>query len=398
MNQFHDKHIVLGVTGSIATYKAVALASTLTQAGAIVDVLMTESATEMVRPLSFQAITHRNVQTDMFSLTAETEIGHVTLGKTADTLLIAPATANTIAKLALGLSDNMLTTTALAAACPIVVAPAMESNMWSHPATKSHVETLRARGVVFAGPDAGHLASGASGVGRFADEEHILAALARVLTPQDLQGRRLVVTAGGTREAIDPVRYITNASSGRMGYAIAEVAAQRGANVALITAAEHLSVPAGVRDIPVTSACDMRDAVLEEIQEADALLMAAAVADYRPAERGEQKRKKGDETWSLELVQNPDILSEVKSSKPADLVVVGWAAETNDLVENAQSKLTRKGLDIIVANPVPQTFGSDRVQATLIDRAGTVRPLEPLTKTALAHHILDRIADMLPPG
>ena len=398
MNQLQDKHIVLSVTGSIATYKAVSLASALTQAGATVDVVMTESATEMVQPLSFQAITHRKVQTDMFSLTAETEIGHVTLGKTAEALLIAPATANTIAKLALGLSDNMLTTTALAAACPIIVAPAMESNMWSHPATQGHVETLRERGVIFVGPAAGHLASGASGVGRLADQEHILTALVRALTPQDLRGRRIVVTAGGTREAIDPVRYVTNASSGRMGYAVAEVAAQRGADVVLITAAQHLPVPADVRDVQVTSAREMRDAVLEEIQEADALLMAAAVADYRPAEAAELKRKKGDEIWTLELVQNPDILSEVKSSKPADLIVVGWAAETNDLIENAQTKLTRKGLDIIVANPVPQTFGSDRVQATLIDSAGTVRPLEPLTKAALAHHILDRVVEMLPPS
>lgn len=395
MNQFQDKHIALGVTGSIATYKAVALASALTQAGATVDVIMTESATEMVRPLSFQAITHRKVQTDMFSLAAETEIGHVTLGKTADVLLIAPATANTIAKLALGLSDNMLTTTALAAACPVVVAPAMESNMWSHPATQGHVETLCERGVVFVGPGAGHLASGASGIGRLADEEHILAALARTLTPQDLQGRRIVVTAGGTREAIDPVRYISNSSSGRMGYAVAEMAAQRGADVVLITTAEYLQVPAGVGDIPVTSAREMRDAVLEEIQEADALLMAAAVADYRPAETAKQKRKKGDETWTLELVQNPDILSEVSASKPADLVVVGWAAETTDLIQNARSKLTRKGLDIIVANPVPQTFGSDRVQATLIDTAGIVEPLEPLSKAALARHILNLVAERI---
>lgn len=395
MNQIQDKHIVLGVTGSIATYKAVALASALTQAGADVDVIMTEAATEMVRPLSFQAITHRKVQTDMFSLTAETEIGHVTLGKTADAILIAPATANTIAKLALGLSDNMLTTTVLAAECPIIVAPAMETNMWTHPATQEHVETLRERGVVFVNPEAGHLASGASGVGRLADQERILAVLTRVLSPHDLQDRHIVVTAGGTREAIDPVRYITNASSGRMGYAVAEAAAQRGADVVLITAAEHLPLPADVRGVAVTSARDMCDAVLAEIGQADALLMAAAVADYRPAQSAEQKLKKGDQTWSIELVQNPDILSEVKSANPAALVVVGWAAETDNLVENARAKLERKGLDIIVANPVPQTFGSDRVQATLIDRAGTVRPLEPLSKIALAHRILDVVVQQL---
>lgn len=391
MNYFQNKHLVLGVTGSIATYKAVALASTLVQAGATVDVIMTESATEMVRPLSFQAITHRKVQTDMFSLTAETEIGHVTLGKAADLILIAPATANTIAKLALGLSDNFLTTTVLAATCPIVIAPAMESNMWNHTATQEHVATLRRRDVTFVGPESGHLASGAAGIGRLAAPERILAAVARALTPQDFAGRHVVVTAGGTREPIDPVRYVTNASSGRMGYAVAEAAAQRGATVTLITAAPHLSAPPDVTEVAVTTAREMRDAVLDAVQDADVLLMAAAVADYRPAETAAQKRKKGDETWTLELVQNPDILSDVRAADVPGLVVVGWAAETNDLIENARSKLQRKQLDLIVANPVPQTFGSDRVQATLLTRDGTVQPLEPLTKTALAHRILDAV-------
>lgn len=327
----------------------------------------------------------------MFSLTAETEIGHVTLGKAADVILIAPATANTIAKLALGLSDNFLTTTVLAATCPIVIAPAMESNMWNHTATQEHVATLRRRDVTFVGPESGHLASGAAGIGRLAAPERILAAVARALTPQDFAGRHVVVTAGGTREPIDPVRYVTNASSGRMGYAVAEAAAQRGATVTLITAAPHLSAPPDVTEVAVTTAREMRDAVLDAVQDADVLLMAAAVADYRPAETAAQKRKKGDETWTLELVQNPDILSDVRAADVPGLVVVGWAAETNDLIENARSKLQRKQLDLIVANPVPQTFGSDRVQATLLTRDGTVQPLEPLTKTALAHRILDAV-------
>ncbi|MDQ7028651.1 MAG: bifunctional phosphopantothenoylcysteine decarboxylase/phosphopantothenate--cysteine ligase CoaBC [Ardenticatenia bacterium] len=278
-----DAHIVLGVTGSIATYKAVGLASALVQAGATVDVIMTEAATRMVQPLSFQAITHRPVHVDMFAPWAETDIGHVTLGRQADLLLVAPATANTLAKLALGLADNLLTTTALAARCPVVVAPAMETAMWHHEATQKHVTTLRHRGVTIIEPEAGHLASGAQGVGRLADEKRILATAARLLTPQDLANRHVVVTAGGTREPIDPVRFVSNASSGRMGYALAEAAAQRGARVTLISSVTGLSTPFGVERVPVESAREMHAAVLQAVQEADVLLMAAAVADYRPA-------------------------------------------------------------------------------------------------------------------
>lgn len=390
-NVFADKHIVLGVTGSIATYKAVALASALVQSGAHVDVIMTESATKMVQPLSFQAITHRPVLTDMFSLMAETDIGHVTLGKIADALLIAPATANTIAKLALGLADNLLTTTALAATCPIIVAPAMETNMWRHPATQANIATLRERGVRIVEPEAGYLASGASGVGRLAAPERILTALRRTLTPQDWAGRRVVVTAGGTREAIDPVRFISNHSSGAMGYAVAEAALDRGADVTLISTARHIPTPEGATLIPVESARDMREAVLNAIQDADALFMAAAVADYRPADVAAQKIKKSDDDLVLRLVRNPDILADVKQVRPARLVVVGWAAETDHLIENARQKLERKGLDLIIANPVPQSFGDGRVQATLISRHGEPRPLEPMPKDALAHLILDAV-------
>ncbi len=388
-------HIVLGVTGSIATYKAVGLASALVQAGATVDVIMTEAATRMVQPLSFQAITHRPVHVDMFAPWAETEIGHVTLGQQADLLLVAPATANTIAKLALGLADNLLTTTALAARCPLVVAPAMETAMWHHQATQGHVATLMRRGVTIIEPEAGHLASGARGVGRLADEGRILATLARLLAPQDLAGRHIVVTAGGTREAIDPVRFVSNASSGRMGYALAEAAVQRGARVTLISSVTGLPTPLGVDLVPVESAREMHDAVLQAIRAADALLMAAAVADYRPADVASQKRKKGNEAWTLRLVPNPDILEAVKGEKPSGLMVIGWAAETHDIIENARSKLERKDLDIIVANPVPQTFGSDRVQATLLFRDGTIVPLEPLSKVALANRLLDLVVEHL---
>ncbi|MGH2541848.1 MAG: bifunctional phosphopantothenoylcysteine decarboxylase/phosphopantothenate--cysteine ligase CoaBC, partial [Ardenticatenaceae bacterium] len=266
MSFFDGKHILLGVTGSIATYKAVALASRLTQDGAVVDVIMTEAATKMVQPLSFQAITHRPVLTDMWSLLAETEIGHVTLAKEVDALLVAPATANTIAKLALGFADNFLTTTVLALRGALVIAPAMESGMWEHPATQEHVATLRARGAWIVEPESGHLASGARGVGRLAGEGPILAMLEQALGPDDLRGARIVITAGGTREAIDPVRYISNHSSGRMGYALAEAAARRGATVTLISAAS-LEPPFAVILERVESTNDMEAAVLAAIRE-----------------------------------------------------------------------------------------------------------------------------------
>lgn len=393
MSSFRDRHIVLGVSGSISTYKAVYLASALVQAGARVDVILTSAATQMVQPLSFQAITHRPVYTDLFYPAAETEghAGHVSLGKQADAILIAPATANTIAKLALGLADNFLLTTCLAARGAIVVAPAMEGSMWAHPATQGHIATLRGRGVRVVGPETGYLASGASGTGRLAAPEPILAGLAAALVPQDLAGRRIVVTAGGTREALDPVRYIGNRSSGRMGYAVAEAAARRGAEVTLIHGATDLPAPVGVRAVAIESAGDMLAAVLGEIESADALLMAAAVADYRPAEVAAQKIKKGSGELTLHLVRTPDILDEVRQHRPPRLVVVGWAAETTDLITNARDKLERKGLDLIVANPVPQTFGADLVEATLIESAGSVTALPPLSKHALANRLLDLV-------
>jgi phosphopantothenoylcysteine decarboxylase / phosphopantothenate---cysteine ligase len=392
--RFAGKHILLGVSGSIATYKAVGLASTLTQQGATVDVIMTDSAIKMVQPLSFQAITHRQVLNDMWSMLAETEIGHVTLAKEADALLVAPATANTIAKLALGFADNYLTTTALALRGRLLVAPAMESGMWLNPVTRAHVASLRARGAWIIEPEVGHLASGASGVGRLASEPQILDALDRALSQGDLRGLRLVITAGGTREAIDPVRYISNHSSGHMGYALAEVAARRGATVTLISGPVALAPPAGVRFQAVESAREMEAAVLEAIREADGLLMAAAVADYRPAEIAERKIKKSEEDLAIRLVRNPDILLSVREAKQPGLVVVGWAAETDNLLTNARDKLERKGLNLIVANPVPQSFGGNLVQATLVTSAAH-EPLPPLSKRHLADRILDELVKMM---
>ncbi len=393
------KHIVLGVTGSIAAYKAVALASHLVQAGAVVDVIMTEAAMKLIQPLSFQAITHRQVQTDMFHLLAETEIGHVTLAKQADLLVIAPATANILARLAHGLADDMLSTTALATAAPILVAPAMETGMWENPATQENVARLKERGVVVVGPEPGYLASGASGLGRMTEPEALVEHIRMVLGARgDLAGRRLVVTAGGTHEPFDPVRFVGNHSSGKMGYALAEAARDRGAQVTLISGPTALTPPLGVNFTQVRTAQQMRDAVFAALPDADALIMAAAVADYRPVVAAEHKLKKTADSLILELQRNPDILAEVAqwqaTSRP-NLVVVGFAAESEDLIANAWAKLEKKRLDLIVANPVPETFGEDRSQAILINREGGMIQLDPLPKIDVAERILDRVSELI---
>jgi len=387
------KQIVLGVTGSIAAYKAVELASRLVKAGATVDVVMTEAATEFVAPLTFQSITARPVVIEMFKLLRETDIAHVSLARRADVLVIAPATANTIAKLAAGLADNMLTATALATTAPIVVAPAMETGMYENPATQESLARLRQRGVTIIEPGYGRLASGTMGVGRLADMEEIMGTIRMVLgRGGDLAGRKVVVTAGGTQEPIDPVRFIGNPSSGRMGYSLAEAARDRGAVVTLIAGPTTLPKPVGVDFIPVRTAEEMREAVLEATPGADILIMAAAVADYRPASIAGRKIKKGKERLTLELVRNPDILAEVADRQ---LLKVGFAAETEDLIENARAKLTEKRLDLIVANPVPASFGGDTIQATLIARDGEVTELPPLPKSELAELVLDRVVELL---
>jgi len=395
----HGKHIVLGVTGSIAAYKAVALASQLVQAGAMVDVIMTHAATKLIQPLSFQAITHRPVQTDMFHLLAETEIGHVTLAKQADLLVIAPATANILARLALGLADDMLSTTALATPAPILVAPAMETEMWANPATQHNVTTLKARGVVVVGPEPGYLASGASGLGRMVEPETLVEHIRIVFGARgDLAGKKIVVTAGGTHEPFDPVRFVGNHSSGKMGYALAERARDRGAQVTLISGPTALTPPLGVNLVNVRTAEQMRAAVFAALPDAAALIMAAAVADYRPMVTAEHKLKKTGDSLILELVRNPDILAGVTEWRMVNrstLITVGFAAESDDLIENARAKLKQKRLDLIVANPVPETFGEDRSQAILIDREGNLIQLDPLPKGEVAEIILDRVSELL---
>lgn len=400
-----NKTILLGVTGSIAAFKAAGLASQLTQLGAHVDVVMTREATQFVTPLTFESLTHRRVVTDVMALLPDSEIAHVALARRADLFVVAPATAHTIAKLAHGLADDAVSATALDTRAPLVIAPAMETGMWENAVTQDNVARLAARGAVIVEPAVGRLASGATGKGRLADVDDIVDTLRAVLgRGGDLAQRKIVVTAGGTQEPIDPVRVIANYSSGKMGFALAECARDRGARVTLIAGAStqvlgrtatHLRVPRGIEFVSAPSACAMRDAVLGALADADALVMAAAVADFRPAHAAEQKIKKGEtQTLLLELVRNPDILADVAAWRGEDrrLIVVGFAAETQDLIANARAKLESKNLDLIVANPVPQSFGSDVEQATLIERGGAVTELPPMAKEELAERILDFVA------
>jgi phosphopantothenoylcysteine decarboxylase/phosphopantothenate--cysteine ligase len=393
-----DKRIVLGVTGSIAAYKAVALSSALTQAGALVDVIMTREALELVRPLSFQAITHRPVSHELFNMLAETDIGHVSLGKSADALLIAPCTANTLAKLSYGLADDMLTTTALATEAPLIIAPAMDAGMYEHPAVQENVARLKQRGCVFVEPEEGYLASGLRGSGRLADQETILGTLRAVLGRSgDLAGARVVVTAGGTEEPIDPVRYISNRSSGKMGYALAEAARDRGANVTLIHAPTALVNPAGVESVAVQSADTMYRAVKAAYDRADVLIMAAAVADFRPASSADQKIKKRDAELLLELEPTVDILAATLQCQRHP-VRVGFAAETTNLAAYASQKVTAKKLDLIVANDVSRSdsgFGTDTNLVSLVTADGAITEHPLMSKRDVADVILDQVVAIL---
>lgn len=389
-----DKRVVLGVTGSIACYKALDLASKLMQAGALVDVIMSYGATQFVTPLAFRSITHRAVVTDSFDPDSEYSVEHVALAQQADVIIVAPATVHSIAKLALGLADDPLTTTIVAATCPLVVAPAMDGNMYDHPATQANLATLRERGVVIAGPGTGRLASGLSGVGRLLETPELLGYITYAMGKDgDLAGRTVVVSAGGTMEPIDPVRVITNHSSGKMGYAVAEAARDRGANVVLVTAPTNLADPALINVVQVLTAEQMGKAIQEHAEKADALVMAAAVADYRPTEAADQKIKKTEDDLNIALAKTTDILKTAKGN----FVRVGFAAESQNLVENAKIKVESKKLDLIVANDITAEgsgFGSDTNQVTLIDRDLVVEELPLLTKYEVSNRILDRVKDL----
>ena len=386
-----DKHVVLGVTGSIACYKALDLASKLMQAGALVDIIMSYGATQFITPLAFRSLTHRVVVTDTFDPDSEYSVEHVALAHQADVIVVAPATVHCIAKLALGLADDPLTTTIVAAKCPLVVAPAMDGNMFDHPATQANLATLKERGVVIAGPGIGRLASGLSGVGRLLETPELLGHISYAMGKDgDLAGRTVVVSAGGTMEPIDPVRVITNHSSGKMGYALAEAARDRGAGVVLVTAPTSLADPALVKVVQVRTAEEMGQAIQEHVTKADALVMAAAVADYRPTETAGQKIKKADDDLNISLAKTTDILKSAKGN----FVRVGFAAESQNLVENAKAKVGSKNLDLIAANDITAEgsgFGSDTNKVTLIDRDLAVEELPLLSKYEVSNQILDRV-------
>ncbi len=387
------KQLVLGVTGSIAAYKAVVLLRTLVQEGAEVSVVMTESATRFVTPLTFEILSGRAVTTDLF---AENQgMRHLTLADQADAIVIAPATANILGRLALGLADDVLSTMALAATCPLIVVPAMDGEMWNHPAVQGHVATLRARGVTLLQPEVGRLASGKIGMGRLPDETTILSAIeARLYSRQDWAGQRVLVSAGPTQEAIDPVRYISNRSSGKMGYAVAEAARQRGGDVVLVSGPTALRAPAGIEYVPVTTAEEMAKAVISRFAWSTVAIMAAAVADFRPARPSRHKLKKTGSTWqTMDFEPTEDIL-ETLAKQRANQVVVGFAAETEAVLVHAQEKLVRKGLDMIVANDVAAEgcgFGSDTNAAILVDRTSRVTRFEAMPKRELADRILDAV-------
>ncbi|MHB1356717.1 MAG: bifunctional phosphopantothenoylcysteine decarboxylase/phosphopantothenate--cysteine ligase CoaBC [Anaerolineae bacterium] len=391
--------IVLGVTGGIAAYKAVDLCSKLVQAGAEVQVIMTPSAVHFIAPLTFQTLSRRPVASDMFQLLRDTDMAHISLAAWAQVLVIAPATANTIAKLAHGLADNLLTSTALACPAPLVLAPAMDADMWDNPITLQNVEALVARGTILVGPDEGRLASGRIGAGRLAPIEQLLAAIRLTLGRSGkLSGRKVWVTAGGTQEPLDPVRYLGNRSSGRMGFALAEAARDMGADVTLVSAPTGLARVHGVRLISVRTAEEMLRAVMDGLSEIEVLVMSAAVADYRPAQVAKQKIKKGSDDLDLKLERTTDILAAVADARQAGgrpRFVVGFAAETENLLANAATKMQRKQLDMIVANDVSSSdsgFEVEQNRVTLLLPDGTQESWPLLPKAEVAERILERIA------
>lgn len=402
-NILNGKRILLGVSGSIACYKAADLASKLTQQGAVVTAVLTAAARQFITPLTFQSVTGQRAYTDEDLWGSKGHIQHIALGHQTDLIVVAPASANTLAKLAHGISDNLLTLACLAATCPILIAPAMDSGMYTHPATQANVEILRQRGVYIAGPAIGRMASGLSGYGRMLEPLEILGHL-RVLLGRlegKLSGKRLVVTAGGTAEPIDAVRTITNRSSGKQGFAIAQAAIDQGAEVTLIAGTTNLPTPIGAQRIDVNTAQEMLTAVLESIQEADALIMAAAVADYRPEKPTTEKLSKEQGIPQIQLTLTPDILSAVahyRAQSGYPRVVLGFAAESNDLIERARQKLTRKKLDMIIANDITAAdagFGTDTNRVTIIDQAGNVQVFPLMSKEEVADLILQKLIPLL---
>ena len=391
---FKGKQIILGVTGGIAVYKAVELLRLLTKAGADVHVVMTRSAQEFVTPLTFQTLSANPVHTELFNLISEREIGHIALADRADLCIITPATANVIGKIAGGIADDMLTTTVMATKAPVLIAPAMNVNMYTNPIYRENEEKLRRHGYLFVPPEKGALACGWEGEGKLAAPEAIFEAAAAAIATRDLSGQTIMITAGPTREELDPVRFISNHSSGKMGYALARGAQRRGAKVILVSGPVNLAPPAGVEFVPAVSAAEMQSAVMARIERCTAVIKAAAVADYRPVERSGEKIKKGDGAVSFELVKTPDILAGLGALQQRPLLV-GFAAETGNLDEYAVRKLIEKNADMIVANDVSQAdagFNVDTNRARIFFRDGRVVDCPLMGKDELAGIILDHVA------
>jgi phosphopantothenoylcysteine decarboxylase/phosphopantothenate--cysteine ligase len=397
-----NRRILLGVTGSIAAYKAADLASKLAQAGAQVDVILTQAALQFVTPLTFQSVTGRRAYVDSDLWGSEGHVQHIGLAHQADLLMIAPASANTLAKLAHGLADNLLTVTALAATCPLVLAPAMDGGMFAHPATQANLEALRQRGARIVGPAMGHLASGLMGLGRMVEPSELLGHARWVLSESGpLAGCKVLVTAGGTQEPIDPVRVIANRSSGKQGFALAQAALDLGAQVRLISGPVQLAAPVGVERVDVQTAQQMHDAVLDTLPQTDALVMAAAVADFRPADPAKNKLKKEGGIPAIRLEHTPDILQAVAQAKSRlgrPRVTVGFAAESQDLLQNAAAKLRNKNLDLIVANDISAVdagFAVDTNRVTLLFADGLIEPLDLMNKDQVAAVVMARVEKML---
>jgi phosphopantothenoylcysteine decarboxylase/phosphopantothenate--cysteine ligase len=390
------KKIVLGVTGGIAAYKAAELVRELVRSGAEVFVVMTRGAQEFITPLTLQTLSGNKVATELFSLVEESEIGHISLADRADILVIAPATANIIGKIAGGIADDMLSTVVMATQAPVLLAPAMNVHMWENTITQENIQKLRARGYHFIDPEAGELACGYEGKGRLAELPAIVEEVQTLLSPKDYSGETLLVTAGPTEEPIDPVRFLSNRSSGKMGFAVSRAARRRGAQVTLVSGPTALTPPPHVRFVPVRTAAQMREAVLENLQAASILVMAAAVSDFRPQGIREEKIKKSKANLTLPLELNPDILYEAGQKKGTRLLI-GFAAETHDLLQNAQQKLAEKNLDLIVANDVSVPgagFAVDTNIVKLIDRRGNIEELPLMGKEEVADLILDRMVKL----
>ena len=393
----NGKKIVLGVTGGIAAYKAAELAREFIRRGAAVHVIMTRNATEFITPLTFQTLTGNPVSVDTFQLTGEWEIGHISLAESASLVLLAPATANVIGKIAGGIADDLLTTTVMATRAPVLICPAMNVNMYSNPIVRENMEKLAAKGYRFVEAGYGELACKTEGYGRLACLEDIAEDAEDLLTAKDLGGQHILVTAGPTREAFDPVRFITNYSTGKMGYALALAAKRRGAAVTLVSGPTSLPEPRGVRFVPVVSAREMRDAVMQNLKDATVVVKSAAVADYRPADFSDSKIKKTDRPLEFRLEKNPDIIREVGKVK-GDRILVGFAVETDRLVEYAAKKLREKNMDFIVANDITQPgagFAAETNIVKILDREGGSEDLPRMDKMDVAHRILDRVAELI---